>query len=240
MLISPRRAPARRTRPSSMRRSCAGSHARPRTGRKPKDRCGQRRRRPSISPPVPNSSMRNSISTAPCMPRDDYPADLTLRFNHFDLDSIIREYLNGRIIGHSGVTGLVQLHGPLRKPREMTVVGESRWCRRNRRRVALRTKAPSGSRWLRKWSVSSNSISLARTQTSPLTAPPLWRGQRSRPRRRRPPEPATDSDPEFQFHVLRPGRPFLGGNRTDGRSPAAGESQRQPRHRSPMPICPAA
>jgi translocation and assembly module TamB len=52
---------------------------------------------------------------------DDYPADLTLRFNHFDLDSIFREYLNGRITGHSGLTGIVQVRGPLRKPRDLTV-----------------------------------------------------------------------------------------------------------------------
>jgi len=52
---------------------------------------------------------------------DDYPADLTVRFNHFDLDSIFREYLNGRIGGHSGVTGVVQVRGPLRKPRDLTV-----------------------------------------------------------------------------------------------------------------------
>ena len=52
---------------------------------------------------------------------DDYAADLTVRFNHFDLDSIFRQYLNGRIAGHSGVTGVVQLRGPLRKPRDLTV-----------------------------------------------------------------------------------------------------------------------
>ncbi|HST09873.1 MAG TPA: translocation/assembly module TamB domain-containing protein, partial [Terriglobales bacterium] len=52
---------------------------------------------------------------------DDYPADLTARFNHLDLDSIFREYLNGRITGHSAVTGVVQLRGPLRKPRDLTV-----------------------------------------------------------------------------------------------------------------------
>lgn len=51
----------------------------------------------------------------------DYPADLTVRFNHFDLDSIFREYLNGRIAGHSGVTGVIQVRGPLRKPRDLTV-----------------------------------------------------------------------------------------------------------------------
>jgi translocation and assembly module TamB len=55
-------------------------------------------------------------------PRDEYPADLTLRFEHLDMDALIREYLNGRVIGHSGISGQLQLHGSLRKPREMNVV----------------------------------------------------------------------------------------------------------------------
>ncbi len=55
-------------------------------------------------------------------PREDYPVDATLRFDHLDLDSVFRQYLNGRITGHSGVTGEIQLRGPLRKPRDLNVV----------------------------------------------------------------------------------------------------------------------
>lgn len=55
-------------------------------------------------------------------PRDDYPADLTLRFDHLDLDPFFREYLNGRVTGHSGVTGEVQLRGSLREPRALNIV----------------------------------------------------------------------------------------------------------------------
>jgi translocation and assembly module TamB len=55
-------------------------------------------------------------------PRDDYPADLTLRFDHLDLDPVFREYLNGRVTGHSGVTGELQLRGPWSKPRDLNVV----------------------------------------------------------------------------------------------------------------------
>ncbi|MGC2196389.1 MAG: translocation/assembly module TamB domain-containing protein [Terriglobales bacterium] len=53
--------------------------------------------------------------------REDYPADATLRFDHLDLDSVVREYLNGRVTGHSGVTGEIQLRGPLRRPRDLNV-----------------------------------------------------------------------------------------------------------------------
>ncbi len=55
-------------------------------------------------------------------PRGDYPAEATLRFDRLDLDSVFRQYLNGRVSGHSGVTGEIQLRGPLRSPRDLNVV----------------------------------------------------------------------------------------------------------------------
>jgi len=55
-------------------------------------------------------------------PREDFPVDATLRFDHLDLDSIVREYFNGRITGHSALTGEVQIRGPLRTPRDLNMV----------------------------------------------------------------------------------------------------------------------
>jgi translocation and assembly module TamB len=55
-------------------------------------------------------------------PHSDYLADLTLRFDHLDVDSVVRKYLKGRIIGHSGVGGQIQVRGPLRRPRELALV----------------------------------------------------------------------------------------------------------------------
>jgi translocation and assembly module TamB len=55
-------------------------------------------------------------------PREDYPADLIVRFDHLDADALIREYLHGRVAGHSAISGEVQLRGPLRKPRELSLV----------------------------------------------------------------------------------------------------------------------
>ncbi len=55
-------------------------------------------------------------------PRQDFAADLTVRFDHLDVDSFVREYLKGTVIGHSGISGQVQLRGSLRKPRELTMV----------------------------------------------------------------------------------------------------------------------
>jgi translocation and assembly module TamB len=73
---------------------------------------------------------------------DDYPADLTLRFNHIDLDSIFREYLNGRIAGHSGITGVVEVHGPLRKPRDLTVTANLEGFDVTIDQVALKNEGP--------------------------------------------------------------------------------------------------
>jgi translocation and assembly module TamB len=73
---------------------------------------------------------------------DDFPADLTIRFNHFDLDSILREYLNGRIAGHSGVTGVLQVRGPLRKPRDLTVVANLDGVDMTVDEVALKNEGP--------------------------------------------------------------------------------------------------
>ena len=58
------------------------------------------------------------------VPRNDVPADLTLRFDHLDLDSVFRDYLNGRVTGHSGISGQVQLRGDLRRPRDLNLAAK--------------------------------------------------------------------------------------------------------------------
>ena len=55
-------------------------------------------------------------------PRGDFPADVKVHFDHLDLDSAFREYLNARISGHSAVTGDIQLRGALRRPRDLNLV----------------------------------------------------------------------------------------------------------------------
>ena len=55
--------------------------------------------------------------------RGDWPSAINLHFNHLDMDSVFRTYLKRRVTGHSAVAGDLQLRGPLRKPRELEVVG---------------------------------------------------------------------------------------------------------------------
>jgi translocation and assembly module TamB len=56
--------------------------------------------------------------------RDDWPANIGLHFDHLDIDSLLRTYLHGRIVGHSATAGNVELQGPLRKIREINVTGD--------------------------------------------------------------------------------------------------------------------
>ena len=58
------------------------------------------------------------------LPRGDFPADFNVAFDHLDADSVFREYLHGRIAGHSAISGTLQLRGSLRKPLEMNVVAD--------------------------------------------------------------------------------------------------------------------
>lgn len=45
--------------------------------------------------------------------QDGYPADLSLRMDQLDLDSIWHAYLGNQLTGHSSVAGSLDLHGPL-------------------------------------------------------------------------------------------------------------------------------
>jgi translocation and assembly module TamB len=55
--------------------------------------------------------------------RSDWPSTVKLHFEHLDVDSLLRTYLQGHVTGHSAVAGDLELHGPLRKPRELSIAG---------------------------------------------------------------------------------------------------------------------
>jgi translocation and assembly module TamB len=55
--------------------------------------------------------------------RGDWPSTVNLHFNHLNVDSVFRNYLKRRVTGPSEVAGDLQLRGPLRKPRELEVIG---------------------------------------------------------------------------------------------------------------------
>ena len=54
--------------------------------------------------------------------RDNFPAQMTLKFAHLDFDPLIRAYLQAPITGHSSMEGYIEVRGPLRTPRAISVV----------------------------------------------------------------------------------------------------------------------
>ncbi len=48
--------------------------------------------------------------------RDDWPAQLSLRFDRLDVDSLLRTRLGYHLTSHVPLAGVMQLNGPLRKP----------------------------------------------------------------------------------------------------------------------------
>jgi translocation and assembly module TamB len=53
----------------------------------------------------------------------DYAAAISFQMDHVDLDALWRAYLRGQLTGHSAVSGVVAMQGPLRNPREWTLNG---------------------------------------------------------------------------------------------------------------------
>ncbi|HEX4489532.1 MAG TPA: translocation/assembly module TamB domain-containing protein [Terriglobales bacterium] len=74
--------------------------------------------------------------------RGDFPATVDVHFNHFDADSLLRTYLEGKVTGHSAIAGDVRVEGPLRHPREMSVTGSLTDVFLNVEEVDLRNDGP--------------------------------------------------------------------------------------------------
>ncbi len=55
--------------------------------------------------------------------RGDYPANIAAHTDHLDLDPLWRAYLGGQLTGHSSVSGILTMQGPLRYPRQWTLNG---------------------------------------------------------------------------------------------------------------------
>ena len=53
----------------------------------------------------------------------DYPANISARTDHLDLDALWRSYLGSQLTGHSAVAGTLTMQGPLRYPRQWTLSG---------------------------------------------------------------------------------------------------------------------
>lgn len=55
--------------------------------------------------------------------RDQWPSQVALKFSHLDFDPLIRAYFQGQITGHSSIAGEIDIHGPMRQPRNLVITG---------------------------------------------------------------------------------------------------------------------
>ncbi|MGA8865774.1 MAG: translocation/assembly module TamB domain-containing protein, partial [Candidatus Sulfotelmatobacter sp.] len=74
--------------------------------------------------------------------QDDYPADLTFRMDHLDLDAVWRSYFAGQLTGHSSVGGSLQMRGPLRQPVQWRLDGNLTDLSLDVENVKLRNQDP--------------------------------------------------------------------------------------------------
>ncbi|HVO61147.1 MAG TPA: translocation/assembly module TamB [Terriglobales bacterium] len=56
--------------------------------------------------------------------RDDWPAQLALRFDAFDVDSVLRPYIGDHLTSHVPAAGSLQLSGPLLHPERLTATAD--------------------------------------------------------------------------------------------------------------------
>ena len=74
--------------------------------------------------------------------RGDFPAEITLRFSHLDVDPFLRAYLAGKVTGHSSIAGALDLRGPLRRPRDLNLTGHVDHFSAELEKVAIETDGP--------------------------------------------------------------------------------------------------
>jgi translocation and assembly module TamB len=74
--------------------------------------------------------------------RGDWPADLALRFDHLDVDALLRIYLQNYATEHSAAAGGLRVTGPLRRPRELAVHGDLSYLSLNVEKISAQNDGP--------------------------------------------------------------------------------------------------
>lgn len=71
-----------------------------------------------------STSFQNAVFTleGSARLRNDFPAQMTLKFDHLDFDPLIRAYVKQPITSHSSIAGYLELRGPLKTPRALSLV----------------------------------------------------------------------------------------------------------------------
>jgi translocation and assembly module TamB len=74
--------------------------------------------------------------------REQWPADLSLRFDRLDVDSLLRSRLHNRLSGHSLVAGTLRLSGPLKDPRQLSATGDLNQVALTIENISLKNEGP--------------------------------------------------------------------------------------------------
>jgi translocation and assembly module TamB len=74
--------------------------------------------------------------------RDDWPAHIDFHFTRLDVDSFLESYLRGRVSGHSAVAGNLLVEGPLRRPEQISIVGNLTDFTADVEKVKVRNEGP--------------------------------------------------------------------------------------------------
>jgi translocation and assembly module TamB len=74
--------------------------------------------------------------------RGDYPAQMRLNFDHLDFNPLLRAYMQDQVNGHSSIAGSVAIHGPVKRPRELSVDGAVQQFSVNIENITLQNEGP--------------------------------------------------------------------------------------------------
>ncbi|HEY6307418.1 MAG TPA: translocation/assembly module TamB domain-containing protein [Candidatus Angelobacter sp.] len=74
--------------------------------------------------------------------RNDFPGQMKLLFARVDFDPLLRAYLQGQITGHSSIEGSVEIRGPMKRPRDLTITGNVSQLSANLENIKLQNDGP--------------------------------------------------------------------------------------------------
>lgn len=74
--------------------------------------------------------------------RDNFPAQMTLKFAHLDFNPLIRAYLKAPVTGQSSMEGYIELRGPMKTPRALSVVANISQLSANIENIKVQNDGP--------------------------------------------------------------------------------------------------
>ena len=74
--------------------------------------------------------------------RDNFPAQMTLKFDHLDFNPLIRAYLKVPVTGQSSMQGYIELRGPMKTPHALSVVANISQLSANIENIKLQNDGP--------------------------------------------------------------------------------------------------